>query len=223
VDPERSNVSVRSLHITEIFYSIQGESTFAGKPCIFIRLTGCSLRCIWCDTTYAFNGGQTMLFPEILKQVTRYQCPLVEITGGEPLNQKETPAFISLLCHNGFQVLLETSGAIDIAPVDRRAHIILDVKCPGSGMADRIHWGNLAQLSSKDEAKFVIQNRRDYEWARDVMTHHHLSDHCSVLLSPVFGALDLHTLAQWILDDRLPVRLQAQLHKFIWEPQARGV
>jgi len=164
-----------------------------------------------------------MLFPEILEHVSRYQCPLVEMTGGEPLNQKETSAFISLLCDNGFEVLLETSGAVDITPVDRRAHIILDVKCPCSGMTYRMHWGNLAQLASKDEAKFVIQDRRDYEWARDVIIDRHLSEQCSVLLSPVFGALNLQTLAQWILDDRLPVRLQAQLHKFIWDPQAKGV
>jgi len=164
-----------------------------------------------------------MLFHEILEHMARYQCPLVEMTGGEPLNQKETSAFISLLCDNDFEVLLETSGAVDIAPVDRRAHIILDVKCPSSGMTGRMYWDNLAQLTSKDEAKFVIQDRRDYKWARDVITQRHLSEQCSVLLSPVFGVLDLQTLSNWILEDHLPVRVQAQLHKFIWDPQARGV
>ena len=217
------NHSSSHLQVTEIFHSIQGESTFAGQPCVFVRLTGCSLRCTWCDTTYAFSGGKQMTVDAIIQEVQRYQSPLVEITGGEPLDQPETFSLISQLCDQSLTVLIETGGAIDIAPVDRRAHVILDVKCPGSGMTDRMYWANLESLTEKDEAKFVIKDRLDYDWAVDVVRQYQLSDRCAVLFSPVFGELSLQSLAEWILHDRLPIRFQVQLHKYIWDPQMRGV
>ena len=211
------------MRITEIFHSIQGESSYAGQPCVFVRLTGCPLRCTWCDTDYAFYGGQDCSIDEILAKVQTYGCRLVEVTGGEPLAQPESLPLIARLCDAGYTVLLETSGAIDIAPVDPRAHIILDVKCPGSGMTERMHWPNLAALTTKDEANFVLTDRTDYEWAKEMLPRHHLADRCSVLFSPVFGSLDLRQLAEWILADRLPVRFQLQLHKYIWAPDMRGV
>lgn len=211
------------LRITEIFHSIQGESSFAGQPCVFIRLTGCPLRCAWCDTAYAFYGGIEMTRDEILSRVRAYGCPLVEVTGGEPLAQPDCLPLISQLCDEGFTVLLETSGAIDITPVDRRAPIILDVKCPASGMTDRMDWGNLARLTAKDEAKFVIKDRADYDWACSILQQHSLPERCPVLFSPVFGELDPRQLAEWVLADKLPVRFQLQLHKYIWAPDMRGV
>ncbi len=212
-----------SLNITEIFHSIQGESTRVGQPCVFIRLTGCPLRCTWCDTEYAFYGGTMMPMEAILGQVQSYNCPLVEVTGGEPLHQPGSLLLLTQLCEAGFKVMLETSGAFDISRVDKRVSIILDVKCPGSGMMDRMRWDALTQLSEKDEVKFVLKDRTDYEWARDIVKQYTLGDRCPVHLSPVFGALHLQSLAEWILEDRLPVRLQLQLHKFIWDPQTRGV
>ena len=212
-----------SLQITEIFHSIQGESTHVGQPCVFVRLTGCPLRCTWCDTEYAFFGGTTMAMETILEQVRSYDCPLVEVTGGEPLHQPGSLVLLTQLCDAGFQVMLETSGACDISKVDDRVSIVLDVKCPGSEMTDRMRWENLNQLSTKDEVKFVLQDRSDYEWARDIVRQHALADRCSVLFSPVFGGLDLQPLSEWILEDHLPIRLQIQLHKVIWDPQTRGV
>jgi 7-carboxy-7-deazaguanine synthase len=211
------------MRVTEIFHSIQGESTFVGEPCVFIRLTGCPLRCTWCDTEYAFYGGMEQSRDEVVAQVETYACRLVEVTGGEPLAQAESLPLISTLCSRGYTVLLETSGAIDIAPVDQRAHIILDVKCPGSGMSQRMHWPNLARLTMKDEAKFVLADRMDYEWARDILVQHELTTRCTVLMSPAFGTLEPRQLAEWLLADRLPVRLQLQLHKLIWTPDMRGV
>ena len=211
------------MRVTEIFHSIQGESTFAGQPCVFVRLTGCPLRCTWCDTEYAFHGGSGQSIEQILAKVESYGCRLVEVTGGEPLAQPESLTLITRLCERGFDVLIETSGAIDTAAVDARAHVILDVKCPGSGMSDRMHWPNLDRLSMKDEAKFVLADRADYEWARQVLERHELASRCPVLMSPVFGSLDVRQLAEWILADRLRVRLQLQLHKLIWTPDMRGV
>lgn len=211
------------MRLTEIFHSIQGESTFVGCPCVFVRLTGCALRCSWCDTEYSFYGGTEMGLEQVLAEVAAYGCPLVEVTGGEPLHQADAFVLLTRLCDAGHEVLLETSGAVDIGLVDRRTHIIMDVKCPGSGMTDRMHWPNLDKLSSKDEAKFVLQDRADYEWARDILAQQKLAHRCTVLFSPVSGKLDLHSLAEWILADRLPVRFQAQLHKFIWSPDRRGV
>ena len=211
------------MRVTEIFHSIQGESSYVGQPCVFVRLTGCPLRCTWCDTDYAFYGGHECSIDEVLAKVHTYGCRLVEVTGGEPLAQTESLPLMTRLCDAGYTVLLETSGAVDIAPVDPRVHVILDVKCPGSGMADRMHWPNLSALTAKDEVKFVLANRADYDWAREVLGEHDLASRCAVLLSPVFGTLDVRELAEWILADKLPVRFQIQLHKHIWAPDMRGV
>lgn len=211
------------MRVTEIFHSLQGESTFAGLPCVFVRLTGCPLRCSWCDTEYAFYGGTERSIDSIVEEVRTYECPLVEVTGGEPLAQTDCIPFLSTLCDHGFIVLLETSGALDTACVDARVHVILDVKCPGSGMANRMYWPNLERLRAKDEAKFVIADRVDYEWAKDILNRFNLARRCTVLFSPVFGVLEPRHLAEWILVDRLPVRYQLQLHKFIWAPDTRGV
>ena len=211
------------LRVTEIFHSIQGESSYVGQPCVFVRLTGCPLRCTWCDTDYAFYGGQESSIDDILLKVESYGCRLVEVTGGEPLAQPESLPLMTRLCDAGYTVLLETSGAVDIVPVDPRVHVILDVKCPGSGMTDRMHWQNISALTAKDEAKFVLANRADYDWAREVLGEHDLASRCAVLLSPVFGTLDVRELAEWVLADKLPVRFQIQLHKHIWAPDMRGV
>ena len=211
------------MRVTEVFHSIQGESSYAGQPCVFVRLTGCPLRCTWCDTDYAFYGGHECSIEETLAKVRAYGCRLVEVTGGEPLAQPESLSFMTRLCDAGYTVLLETSGAVEIAQVDPRAHIILDVKCPGSGMTDRMYWPNLSQLAAKDEAKFVLADRADYDWAREILARYDLTSRCSVLFSPVFGSLDVRHLAEWILADRLPVRFQLQMHKYIWAPDMRGV
>lgn len=211
------------LKVTEIFHSIQGESTHAGRPCVFVRLTGCPLRCTWCDTAYAFYGGRDLTENDVIEQVRAFGCPLVEVTGGEPLSQPEACSLLARLCDEGFEVLLETSGAIDTAGVDLRVRVVLDVKCPGSGMAERMHWPNLERLASQDEVKFVIKDRGDYEWARDLIRRRDLTARCTVLVSPVFGETDPRQLAEWVLADRLPVRFQLQLHKHVWAPDMRGV
>jgi len=211
------------LRVTEIFHSIQGESTHVGRPCVFVRLTGCPLRCTWCDTEYAFYGGSEWSIDTIVENVRAYDCRLVEVTGGEPLAQPECAALLARLCDDGFTVLLETSGAIETAPLDPRVSIILDVKCPGSGMTDRMHWPNIERLRPQDEAKFVIKDRADYEWAKATVAQRGIDCRCTVLFSPVFGALDPRQLAEWVLADRLPVRYQVQLHKLIWTPDMRGV
>lgn len=211
------------MRVTEIFHSIQGESTFAGRPCVFVRLTGCPLRCTWCDTEYAFYGGSDVSLEAIVDRVRSYGCPLVEVTGGEPLAQSECLTLVARLCDEGLTVLLETSGALETAGVDPRAHIILDVKCPGSGMSDRMHWPNVERLRPHDEAKFVINDRADYEWAKERVERFQIDRRCPVLFSPVFGTLEPRQLAEWVLADRLPVRYQLQLHKLIWSPDMRGV
>lgn len=211
------------MRVTEIFHSVQGESTFAGLPCVFVRLTGCPLRCTWCDTEYAFFGGTDRSIDDILDTVQSYGCQLVEVTGGEPLAQPDASTLLRRLCHEGFTVLLETSGAVDTAIVDPSVRIILDVKCPGSGMTERMHWPNVERLRPQDEAKFVIQDRSDYEWAKSILDRFQLTDRCAVHFSPVFGALDPRQLAEWLLADRLAIRLQLQLHKHIWAPNMRGV
>lgn len=226
----RVHASLPALRVTEIFHSIQGESTRVGEPCVFVRLTGCPLRCTWCDTAYAFDGGTDMSLEAVMDEVKRYGCSLVEVTGGEPLVQPAAFDLIVRLCEERFEVLIETSGAIDVTPVDSRASVILDVKCPGSEMDDRTHWDNLRHLRQKDQVKFVIGDRRDYEWAVDVVKRYRLTEKCPVLFSPVFATEGnddrcslLRPLAEWVLQDRLPVRLQVQLHKFIWDPDTRGV
>lgn len=211
------------MRVTEIFHSVQGESTFAGLPCVFVRLTGCPLRCTWCDTEYAFFGGTDRSIDDILDTVRSYGCQLVEVTGGEPLAQPDSSTLLNRLCHEGFTVLLETSGAVDTAIVDPSVRIILDVKCPGSGMTERMHWPNVERLRPQDEAKFVMKDRSDYEWAKRILDRFQLTDRCTVHFSPVFGALDPQRLAEWLLADRLPIRLQLQLHKHIWAPNMRGV
>lgn len=211
------------LKVTEIFHSIQGESTHAGRPCVFVRLTGCPLRCTWCDTAYAFYGGLDLAQDDIIAQVRAFGCTLVEVTGGEPLSQAASLPLLTRLCDEGFEVLLETSGAVDTSGVDGRVHIVLDVKCPGSGMAERMYWPNVDRLAPRDEVKFVIKDRADYEWAREVVRSRNLAARCTVLMSPVFGEVDARQLAEWVLTDRLPVRFQLQMHKQIWAPDMRGV
>src|SRR5258708_468250 len=188
------------MRITEIFFSIQGESTHAGRPCVFVRLTGCTLGCRWCDSEYTFTGGETMSIDDVIARVKGYGCNLVEITGGEPLAQSETLELIRRLSDQGYELLIETSGSIDIAPVDPRATIILDVKCPGSGEAEKNRWSNLEHLGSHGEIKFVIADRNDYEWARSVIEARNL-DRWTVLFSPVWGELELKPLAEWMLAD----------------------
>lgn len=212
------------LKINEIFFSIQGESSYAGLPCVFVRLTYCNLRCSWCDTEYAFFEGTDMSFSEILDKVRSYDCRLVEITGGEPLIQKNVLPFMKLLCDEGFEVLIETGGHMDIGPVDGRVKRIMDVKCPSSGESDKMRRENMDLLNSGDQAKFVLADRRDYEWAREIVGRYQLHKRAGqVLFSPVFGQLNYEQLAGWILEDRLPVRMQLQMHKFIWPAQKRGV
>jgi len=212
-----------TLVINEIFHSIQGESTYAGLPCVFVRLTGCNLRCTWCDTAYAFTEGTAMSLDEIIVKVRAHAVPLVEITGGEPLLQPNVLPLLTRLCNDGNTVLLETGGSLDVAPVDPRVVKILDLKCPSSGESDKNRFANLRHLTAKDELKFVIAGRPDYDWAKRILTAEQLNQRCIVLFSPVVEQLPLKTLAEWILADHLPVRLQTQWHKHIWDPTARGV
>jgi 7-carboxy-7-deazaguanine synthase len=219
------------LRITEIFHSIQGESTWAGVPCTFVRLTGCPLRCVWCDTAYAFHGGERMTLDAILERVREIGCPVVEITGGEPLAHRNAYVLADRLVEEGFTVLVETSGSEDISPLDPRVHVIMDLKCPGSGESARNRWENLEHLDHRDEIKFVIADRADYEWARDVIRERGLDRRVeggtlrALLLSPVWGERgpDLEAFAAWILEDGLPVRFQTQVHKLIWGAERKGV
>lgn len=212
-----------SLTVTEVFFSIQGESNRAGFPCVFVRLTGCDLRCSWCDTKYAFNEGSRTSIDEVVAQVGSYPCDLVEITGGEPLLQPGSFELITRLLDLGKTVMIETGGQRDISRVDKRAILICDIKCPDSGMSERNRWENLAHLKPSDELKFVINSRSDYEWAKERLIEHSLTARCNVLFSPVWDALAPGRLAEWILEDGLPVRLQVQLHKYLWDPNRRGV
>ena len=211
------------LKITEIFKSIQGESSYAGLPCVFVRLTGCNLRCTWCDTEYAFYGGRDMAIEDILAQVKATGVRLVEITGGEPLLQEEVYPLMRALLDEGHTVMLETGGSLPLDRVPEGVVKIVDLKAPGSGEEARNRWDNLQQLKAGDEIKIVLKDRTDYEWAREAIANRRLADTAPVLLSPVFETLDLKQLAEWILQDGLPVRLQTQLHKHIWGKDAIGV
>jgi 7-carboxy-7-deazaguanine synthase len=210
------------MRITEIFHSIQGESSHAGRPCTFVRLTGCNLRCRWCDSEYTFTGGERLTLDEVIAKVDAYGCKLVEITGGEPLAQAEAFPLIAHLCDAGYEVLIETSGSIDITPVDPRAKLILDIKCPGSGEVAKNRWANLDHLRPHDELKFVIADRTDYEWARTLIAERNLS-RWTILISPVWGEMAMKPLAEWMLADRLPARFQPELHKHIWGADVHGV
>ena len=210
--------------VNEIFYSVQGESTYAGRPCVFVRLTACDLRCSWCDTPYAFHEGTRRPVEDVLVDVERFNCPLVEVTGGEPLLQEDVYPLLQALIDRGKTVLLETGGHRSTARVPAPVVTILDIKCPGSGEAARTDWANLDRLRAHDEVKFVIKDRADYEYARDVVGRYDLASRvAAVLFSPVHGVLEVRTLAEWVLADRLPVRVQLQVHKYIWPPDTRGV
>jgi 7-carboxy-7-deazaguanine synthase len=212
------------LTVNEIFHSIQGESTRAGDRCVFVRLTGCDLRCSWCDTPYAFHEGRKMSVEDVVTAVEGYGCPLVEITGGEPLLQEGVYDLMDRLLAAGHTVMLETGGHRPIDRVPARVVKIVDIKCPGSGEASHNEWGNLDRLAPHDEIKFVLADRADYEFARDVVERRQLASRAAaILFSPVHGALDPKTLSEWVIADRLPVRVQLQLHKFIWSPTTRGV
>ena len=213
-----------TLTINEIYHSIQGESTWAGRPCVFVRLTFCNLRCNYCDTAYAFYEGEKMPLQEIVERVTAFSCPLVEITGGEPLLQKNVLPLMTMLADAGMIVLLETSGAHDISKVDPRVYRIMDLKTPGSGECERNLWSNIPHLTLRDEVKFVIGSHEDYEWSREKMREHDLSKKChAVLFSPIFGRIEPREIVEWMLADKLEARFQLQMHKFIWAPTARGV
>jgi len=212
------------LTVNEIFHSIQGESTYAGRRCVFVRLTACDLRCSWCDTPYAFHEGRKMSLDDILAEVERHDCDIVELTGGEPLLQKDVYPLMQQLLDRGRTVLVETGGHISLEQVPPAVHTIMDVKCPGSGEAHTTDWENLNRLDANDEVKFVIKDRADYDYACDVLRRHPLHDRvAAVLFSPVHGVLDPKTLSEWVLADRLRVRLQLQVHKYIWSPDTRGV
>ncbi|MFZ0889875.1 MAG: radical SAM protein [Candidatus Binataceae bacterium] len=214
-----------SLLVNEIFYSLQGESTHAGRPCVFVRLAGCDLRCNWCDTEYAFDEGRKMTVAEVVEQVEACRCPLVEITGGEPLVQEGgVYLLIAALLERGHELMLETSGAHDVSRVDPRVIKVMDLKCPGSGQCERNLWSNLEHLTARDEVKFVIADRADFEWAREVLGSRALAERVNaVLFSCASGRLAPARLTAWMLADRVPARFQLQLHKHIWPPNARGV
>lgn len=211
------------VRVNEIFFSLQGESTWAGRPCVFVRLTGCNLRCVWCDTPYAFYQGRQMTVGEVVERARSFGCDLIEVSGGEPLLQKGVHALFRELLAAGCTVMVETSGERDISLVDPRVIRIMDLKCPGSGESHRNRWENLDALGERDEIKFVVTDRRDYEWARGVIRERLAGFPNALLISPVLDALGPAQLAAWILEDRLPVRMQLQLHKLIWSPTARGV
>ena len=212
------------LTINEIFHSIQGESTHAGRPCVFVRLTACDLRCSWCDTPYAFHEGRKMSVEDVARAVRAYGCDVVEITGGEPLLQKEVYPLMQRLLDEGCTVMLETGGHLSADQVPAAVIRVIDVKCPGSGESDRNHWSNLDRLRPTDEVKFVIKDRGDYEYARGIVANYDLTSRCrAVHFSPVHGVQDAKALAAWVLEDRLSVRVQLQLHKYIWDATTRGV
>ncbi len=212
------------MKICEIFYSIQGETTYSGLPCVFIRTSGCNLRCSYCDTKYAYEGGIEMPVEQVLEQARSYGCHLMAITGGEPLVQRKAVSHLmASLLESGDTVLLETNGSLGMESVDDRVVKILDLKCPDSGMSGRMDWDNIQHLNEHDQVKFVLSSRRDYQWAREVLAKYPILSELEVLLSIVLGALDARDVAKWMLDDKLNARFQLQIHKYIWHPEARGV
>ena len=211
------------MKISEIFKSIQGESSYAGLPCVFVRTSGCNLRCGWCDTSYAFYEGEERAIDSVLEEIRGFGCDCVEITGGEPLLQEEVYLLMKRLLDEGYRLLIETSGSLPIDKIDRRAVVIMDIKCPGSRMSHAIHWENIRHLKKEDEVKFVIADRSDYDWSKEVLGRYPLLLERTILFSPAFGLMEPRQLAEWVLEDRLPVRLQLQIHKYIWDPQMRGV
>lgn len=211
------------LKVNEIYYSLQGESTYAGLPCVFVRLTYCNLRCSYCDTEYAFYEGRDMSIPEIIEKVESYNCKLVEITGGEPLFQEKSIELMKQLCDAGFEVMLETGGHMSVENVDKRVKIIMDVKTPSSKMSKKNLYSNFEKLKNSDEIKFVIGTREDYEWSKSILSQYSLTDKFIILFSSVYGKLSNKDLAEWIIEDKLKVRFQLQNHKYIWEPDSRGV
>jgi 7-carboxy-7-deazaguanine synthase len=219
-DAATTQRSTTQLRITEIFLSLQGESRTVGLPTVFVRLTGCPLRCGYCDTKYAFQGGQWMNVDDIVAEVASHKSHYVTVTGGEPLAQKACPELLTRLCDAGFEVSLETSGALDVSTVDPRVVKVMDLKTPGSGEVSKNLWQNIESLTSEDQLKFVLCDRADYDWAKQVMDEHQLASRCEILLSPSYGELDPQDLAQWILEDKLPVRFQLQLHKILWGNEA---
>jgi len=211
------------LKVNEIYFSIQGESSNAGLPCVFVRLTYCNLRCAYCDTEYAFYDGKDLSIDEIIEQIDKFDCKLIEITGGEPLVQKESLELMKALCDKGFTVMLETGGSLSIKEIDPRVKIIMDLKCPSSGMLKKNIYKNLDYLKSDDEVKFVIGSKEDYVWTKETLEKYDITSKCEALFSVVFGKLEPVKLVEWILEDKLNVRFQLQMHKFIWEPTAKGV
>jgi len=217
------SASSPTLVVNEIFHSIQGESSHSGRPCVFVRLTYCNLRCSYCDTAYAFYEGKELSLDEIVGIIRGFGCRLVEITGGEPLLQPNVHQLMTSLCNEGYEVMLETGGSLDIGDVDPRVKRIVDFKCPSSNMVAKNDWGNVARLRKGDEVKFVIANREDYEWSKKALVERGIPDRCDVLMSAVFHELEPVQLVEWILEDRLNVRFQIQLHKIVWSPETRGV
>ncbi len=211
------------LRVTEIYFSLQGEGSRAGQPCIFVRLSGCNLRCTWCDTEYGYNAGSDMSSHDILEAISVYDCKLVEVTGGEPLMQNQTPELVDLFLKSGYKVLVETGGSLDISPLSEKAVRIVDMKCPGSGMVDKNDYRNLARLTENDELKFVIADKKDFDWSCDLIKEHNLQSFENIFFSPVYGLMNLEQLAGWILESGLNVRLQLQMHKYIWGPDKTGV
>ncbi len=216
-------ISQKYLKVNEIFYSIQGESTAAGKPCVFVRLSYCNLHCDYCDTEYAFNEGRDMTIGQIFEAIATYNSKLVEVTGGEPLLQENVYPLLKILCDNNYNVLLETGGHINIGTVDKRVKIIMDIKCPSSNESEKNLWTNFDKLKKKDEIKFVLSDKNDFKWAKSIIKKYNLMNKYRLLFSPVFGKLNNKDLAEWILSEKLPVQMQLQLHKYIWPESKRGV
>jgi 7-carboxy-7-deazaguanine synthase len=223
IKSDKGDSFLKEVKINEIFYSIQGESTMAGRPCVFVRLTYCNLRCSYCDTEYAFYEGKNMPIRDIIAEIEKYNCNLIEITGGEPLIQENVLHLMRILSEKDYLVMLETGGSLPIAVVDKRVKVIMDLKTPSSGMAHKNLYENIKFLKRFDEVKFVIGCRDDYEWAKNIINENCLLDKAAVLMSPVFGSIENIDLATWILEDKLQVRFQIQMHKYIWHPETRGV